>query len=576
MKLGRIGSSADRTDWSGVYSPFDNIEKIKKIDQLESYVWRRNYAFNNPFFHLELPSITYGDNDYKIYISDGSNTTNAEIRQYNLTTPGDPSTATDSGNSLSFPDGNEFEYMDTAFSSDGTRMYICFWTGSSTIYQPVEQYNLSTAWDVSTAVPKVKKFYVGSQEANPTGVYVKPDGTKMYVVGTAGDDINEYNLSTAYDVSTAAYNQNFSVSAQETTPSGVEFKPDGTKMYVVGTTGDDINEYNLTTAWDISTASYNQNFSVSGQESSPSSVRFKSDGTKMFVCGSSGDDVNEYNLSTAWDVSTASYVQNFATGETNQIGLAFSDDGTKMYTCGYTLDYIKEWDLDTAWSLTTVTLNQDSGDLYINPGGLHLVGDNKLYIVGITYDQVVGYTLNTDKDIRSIDGIIQGDATLGGGLYDILSGVAINSDGTKFFLLDRDGGDRITEFTLPTPYELAGATRTGNFLSIDSSTDESQPIAMHFSYDGKKIYIGGGDATRGIFLYELSTAWDITTATLSKQKLNLYSSHFTTTSNYDTLTQPRHYGSGPITDVEGLAVNKEGTSILIATDDSYTEYKLSC
>ena len=575
MKLGRIGNNADRTDWSGVYSPSDNVEKIRKTDYLENYVWRRNYAFNSPFLHLSLPSITYGDNDYKIYISDGSNTTNAEIRQYNLTTPGDPSTATYSGNSLSLPDGSEFEYLDIAFSSDGTRMYICFWTGTATAYQPVEQYNLSTAWDVSTAVPKVKKFYVGSQETSPFGVYVKSDGTKMYVVGITGDDINEYDLSTAYDVSTASYNQNFSVSAQETDPRGVEFKPDGTKMYVVGGSGDDVNEYNLSTPWDISTASYNQNFSVSAQELNPHSVRFKSDGTKMFVTGVSGDDVNEYSLSSAWDVSTASYVQNFSTGESQQIGLAFSDDGTKMYTCGTTLDYIKEWDLDTAWSLTTVTLNQDSGDLYINPGGLHLVGDNKLYIVGTSYDQVVGYTLNTDKDIRSIEGIIQGDATLGGGNYDILSGVAINPDGTKFFLLDRDV-DQITEFTLPTPYELDGATRTGNSLSLEPNTDESIPIAMHFSYDGKKIYIGGGDATRGIFLYELSTAWDITTATLSKQKLNIYSSHYTTSSNYDTLTEPRYYGSGPIADVEGLAVNKEGTSILIATDDSYTEYKLSC
>lgn len=574
MKLGRIGNNADRTDWSGVYSPSDNVEKIRKTDYLENYVWRRNYAFNSPFLHLSLPSITYADNDYKIYISDGSSVTNAEIRQYNLTTPGDPSTATYSGNSLSLPDGSLFQYLDTAFSSDGTRMYICFYT-SSNIYQPVEQYNLSTPWDISTAVPKVKKFYVVSQETAPFGVYVKPDGTKMYVVGTTGDDINEYDLSTAYDVSTASYNQNFSVSAQETTPQGVEFKPDGTKMYVVGGTGDDVNEYNLSTAWDISTASYNQNFSVSTQELNPYSVRFKPDGTKMFVTGTSGDDVNEYSLSTAWDVSTASYVQNFSTGENSQMGLAFSDDGTKMYTCGTSLDYVREWDLDTAWSLTTVTHNQDSGELYPNPGGLHLVGDNKLYIVATSNDQVIGYTLNTDKDIRSIDGIIQGDTTLGGGAYDILSGVAINSDGTKFFLLDRDA-DKITEFNLPTPYELDGATRTGNTLSISTNTNEALPIAMHFSYDGKKIYIGGGDSTRGIFLYELSTAWDITTATLSKQKLNIYSSHYTTSSNYDTLTQPQYYGSGPIQDVEGLAVNKEATSILIATDVSFTEYKLSC
>jgi hypothetical protein len=56
----------------------------------------------------------------------------------------------------------------------------------------------------------------------------------MYVIGSSGDDVNEYDLSTAWDISTASYLQNFSVGAQETTPSGIFFKPDGTKMYVIG------------------------------------------------------------------------------------------------------------------------------------------------------------------------------------------------------------------------------------------------------------------------------------------------------------------------------------------------------
>ncbi len=576
MKLGRIGGNTDRTDWSGVYSPSDNIQKLRKIESIENYVWRRNYAFNSPFLHINVPSISYGDNDSKIYISDGSTPTNQEIRQYDLTTPGDPSTASYSNKSVSVLGQNTTSFLNTAFSPDGTRMYISFYGGTGQIFQPPEQYNLSTAWDLSTAVPKVKKFYLASQESSPYGIYVKPDGTKMYVVGSAGDDINEYNLSTAYDISTAVYNQNFSVAAQETAPFGIEFKPDGTKMYVVGTSGDDINEYNLSTAWDVSTASYNQNFSVSAQEAFPTAVRFKPDGTKMFVTGYHGDDVNEYSLTTAWDVSTASYVQNFAPGDSGQNSVTFSDDGTKMYTLGFTLDYIKEWDLSTAWSLSSVTFVQDSGEILISPYGIQLVDDNKLYVMS-TYsgiDTAVGYTLNTDKDIRTIDGILQGDSELNNGLYDLLGGIGISADGTKFFAVDWDNKDSITEFTLPTPYELAGGTRTGNFLSIEPGTNESIPYAVHFSEDGTKIYIAGGDTTRAIYLYKLSTAWDITTATLSKQRINLYSSPYTTSSNYDTLTEAENYGAGSVADVEGLAVTKDGTGILIATDRNYSELKL--
>ena len=44
---------------------------------------------------------------------------------------------------------------------------------------------------------------------------------------------------------------NFSVNPQESTPEAVFFKPDGTKMYILGRSGDDVGEYALSTAWDI-------------------------------------------------------------------------------------------------------------------------------------------------------------------------------------------------------------------------------------------------------------------------------------------------------------------------------------
>jgi hypothetical protein len=44
MKLGRIGGNTDRTDWGGVYTPSDNVVKIEKTDNIDSYQWRRNYS----------------------------------------------------------------------------------------------------------------------------------------------------------------------------------------------------------------------------------------------------------------------------------------------------------------------------------------------------------------------------------------------------------------------------------------------------------------------------------------------------------------------------------------------------
>jgi len=37
----------------------------------------------------------------------------------------------------------------------------------------------------------------------------------MFIVGNAGDDVNEYTLATAFDVSSASFVDSFSISGQE-------------------------------------------------------------------------------------------------------------------------------------------------------------------------------------------------------------------------------------------------------------------------------------------------------------------------------------------------------------------------
>jgi sugar lactone lactonase YvrE len=215
-------------------------------------------------------------------------------------------------------------------------------------------------------------FSVATEETFPNDLFFKPDGTKMYVIGQTGDDVNEYDLSTAWDISTASYLQNFSVASQEAGPQDLFFKPDGTTMYVIGVGSDAVNEYSLSVAWDVSSASYVQNFSVAAQDTAPTALFFRSDGTKMYVLGDTGNDVNEYDLSTGWDVSTASYLQNFsvASQETTPQGLSFKTDGTKMYITGTSSDVIHQYDLSSAWDVSSASYVQSVNSFNNNPTGL--------------------------------------------------------------------------------------------------------------------------------------------------------------------------------------------------------------
>ena len=260
---------------------------------------------------------------------------------------------------------------------------------------------LGGTWDVSTA-SHLHRYYVSTQDSDPTSVFFKPDGLKMYIIGSDGDDVYEYDLDTAWDVTTAFFLQSFDVAAKENTPQGVFFKPDGTKMYVVGSNGDKVHEYNLGTAWNVTTASYLQFFSVAAQETTPRGIFFKPDGTKLYLVGQTNDSVYEYDLSTAWNVTTASYLRLFsvAAQETAPRGVFFKPDGTKMYVVGASGEDVNEYDLSTAWDISTAVFLQLFSVQDTAPEGIFFKPDGlKMYIVGSGGDSVYEYDLGTTSTI---------------------------------------------------------------------------------------------------------------------------------------------------------------------------------
>jgi len=235
---------------------------------------------------------------------------------------------------VTFPSG-------VAFNPTGTKMFVVDNTGDD-----VNEYTLSTGFDVSTA-SFVDSFSVNAQQAAPMSVAFNTDGTKMYIVGETEDTVAQYALSTGFDVSSASFTQAFSIASQETEAQGITFNTDGTKMFIVGDTGNDINEYTLSSGFDVSTASFVDSFSLASQTTQPKEGVFNTDGTELYVL-SRGPTVKvfKYTLTVGFDVSTASYANvefSVDSQETSPQGLAFSADGSKMYVCGDTGDAINQY-----------------------------------------------------------------------------------------------------------------------------------------------------------------------------------------------------------------------------------------
>jgi DNA-binding beta-propeller fold protein YncE len=438
---------------------------------------------------------------------------------------------------------------DVFFKPDGTKMYTVGDSNNS-----IYEYNLSTAWTVGSA-NFVQSFSVGNFETTPGAVFFKPDGTRMYVVGSTSDRIHSYNLSTAWDISTASRFRILLISSQESIPRGLFFRDDGLKMYVVGSSGVEVNEYDLPNAWDTLDASFVQNSSLFSQDATPQGVFFKPDGLKMYVVGSQLDNVYEYNLSDAWNVTTLSFVRSFnVTGQdTIPTGIFFKPDGTRMYVSGTGTDSVYEYDLSTPWNISTASYNYPVANYFsvasqeTLPWGVFFKPDGtKMYIAGDAGNDINEYDLSTPWDISTASYLqIKSISVQDQSIRDVF----FKPDGTKMFTIG-EFNDRVYEYDLSTAWDVSTALYSRFFFVAQ----DTQPRGLFFKPDGLKMYVVGV-TNNSVYEYDLSIAWSINSLT--------YLQSFSVSSQ-DTFPS-------------ALAFKPDGTKMYVlgATGDSVYEYDLS-
>ena len=262
----------------------------------------------------------------------------------------DVSTAT--FDKVTFPITRDIFPAGMAFSNDGTKMFVVGADG-----EDIHEYALPTPFTVST-VTHVASLSVSSPSTLPRGIAFSNDGAKMFIVDDAAGNILEYALPTPFTVSTARYVDSLYIFGQEEKPRGMAFSNDGAKMFVVGNDGNDINEYTLFPPFNITSATFaDVTFDVSGQDREPQGMAFSNDGTKMFVVGSTGDSIYEYTLITPFNLTTATYDgidEKFSvmTQELVPQGMAFSNDGTKMFVVGSHGNEVNQYTLSSVYPIT--------------------------------------------------------------------------------------------------------------------------------------------------------------------------------------------------------------------------------
>jgi DNA-binding beta-propeller fold protein YncE len=373
------------------------------------------------------------------------------------------------------------------FNNTGTRVFVL---NSTTGAIGVYQYDLSPSspWDITTAVyNSVSKSITGV----PVGIKFSTDGLYMFISNDTGDTVVRYTLVTPWDLNTVSVNPDQTYTLTNATngvstlriPRGIDFSPDGTRMYVTDDDQNSVYQFNLVTPWSVNTAVYSGNsifFNASPvNESSPQHAVISSDGTRLIITGAASDRIWEYTLPTPYslagaflhgpmrrDLISVSFINLpiAAFPESNITGIYYNDVLNKCFYIGADTRRIQEIDV-TPQMLITGTRPVIQGISTGGGFGSEMVRMNGLYITGLP----AGTLSNGGGGL-----VVNGQIGCGG-----LSAVNFGINGGSFNVNSADGTvgwNGRSSFRSPATGSISMGAQSGNFrilrwgIGVDSST----------------------------------------------------------------------------------------------------------
>ena len=381
----------------------------------------------------------------------------------------------------------------------------------------LEEFTTSTNYRYNNATSSIVERKLENETIRGAG-YLKSGGDRLYTVD--GSYVHQFVFSTAYDPSSYTKTSLLVAGVGLTNLSGLWFKPDGTRMYALFRTDRIVAEWTLSTAWDISTASKTSNeLDFSGDTTSTDfySMWMRSNGTTLYLCTythvSNNTSIFEYDLSTAFDLSSVSttYDRLNSIAISTHRSAAMNGSGTELYLSYYYGGDVRTYTLSTAYDLSTASYSSNAYGTHLtspNYGYIHWSPDGNGFVRFIQGgNRVLIYKASTSFDITTAQ-TYEAMFELDQGSASTITDFKFGDSGTKLYVLDSSEG--LYQYTLSTAYDIETASYASKSLTVNSASFDYGSTIL-FSGNGAELLVGRSD---GIDRYQLSIAWDISTATL--------------------------------------------------------------
>lgn len=199
--------------------------------------------------------------------------------------------------------------------------------------------------------------FIGSTSGDPQDVWLDPTGVHLYVMSDTPDQfMQHYTLSTPFALSSrSAVINEFDLVGKRS--FGIAGNPSGSKVYIGNFTSGDIEEYDLSPAFDLSTASLSHAYTFDADASTqPMALHFNFDGTELLV-GAQTKIVYRVHLAVPYDLSSESYPADSFDASSqvtaNTYGVAWDIDGLKMYISDHATLKVYQYTLSVPFDVST-------------------------------------------------------------------------------------------------------------------------------------------------------------------------------------------------------------------------------
>ena len=261
--------------------------------------------------------------------------------------------------------------------------------------------NAGAVYDIANATYDSAAFSTATQETNPRDFTFNNDGTKLYVIGISGSGVDYYNLSTPYDVTSAVYDSIFNNPGfLDTSPVSLSFNADGSKLFFLGKDTNTVYQYTLSTPFDLTTANTttvgSYNLSAEGASTGKWHLSFNNDYSKMYVLDNSNATIYQYTLSTPGTLTPTFDSKSFAiTLQASILGFEFNATGSKLFIVSSNTDSVHQYSLSTPYDISTATHDNVSHTVAedATPAKVKFHSNGtKMLILGLATDSIYQYS----------------------------------------------------------------------------------------------------------------------------------------------------------------------------------------